>query len=92
MGYILGALSGKILSIAGFGSLLAGMFVNKQKYLIMFIFFFAFLDTFLLCQLNPICRFERSFVFALIGASIVGYLVYFIKIKRKSKKTQWKKF
>jgi hypothetical protein len=54
----------------------------------MFIIFFAFLDTFLLCQLNPICRFERSFVFALIGASIVGYLVYFIKIKRKSKKTK----
>ena len=86
MGYILGALLGKILSIAGIGSLLAGMFVNKQKYLIMFIIFFAFLDTFLLCQLNPICRFERSFVFALIGASIVGYLVYFIKIKRKLKK------
>ena len=86
MGYILGALLGKILSIAGIGSLLAGMFVNKQKYLIMFIIFFAFLDTFLLCQLNPICRFERSFVFALIGASIVGYLVYFIKIKRKFKK------
>jgi len=86
MGYILGVLLGKILSIAGIGSLLAGMFVNKQKYLIMFIIFFAFLDTFLLCQLNPICRFERSFVFALIGASIVGYLVYFIKIKRKSKK------
>ena len=88
MGYILGALLGKIISIAGIGSLLAGMFVNKQKYLIMFIIFFAFLDTFLLCQLNPICRFERSFVFALIGASIVGYLVYFIKIKRKSKKTK----
>jgi len=88
MGYIVGALLGKILSIAGIGSLLAGLFVNKQKYLIMFIIFFAFLDTFLLCQLNPICRFERSFVFALIGASIVGYLVYFIKIKRKSKKTK----
>ena len=88
MGYILGALLGKILSIAGIGSLLAGMFANKQKYLIMFIIFFAFLDSFLLCQLNPICRFQRSFVFALIGASIVGYLVYFIKIKRKSKKTK----
>ena len=37
MGYILGALLGKILSIAGIGSLLAGLFVNKQKYLIMFI-------------------------------------------------------
>ena len=46
----------------------------------------VFLDTFLLCQLNPICRFERSFIFALIGASIVGYLVYFIKNKKKSKK------
>ena len=86
--YFLGAIIGKILSVAGIGSLLAGLFVNKQKYLIMFIIFFAFLDTFLLCQLNPICRFERSFVFALIGASIVGYLVYFIKIKRKSKKTK----
>ena len=30
------------------------------------------LDTFLLCQLNPICRFERSFVFALIGASMLS--------------------
>ena len=86
--YFLGAIIGKILSVAGIGSLLAGLFVNKQKYLIMFIIFFAFLDTFLLCQLNPICRFERSFIFALIGASIVGYLVYFIKIKRKSKKTK----
>ena len=88
MGYILGALLGKIFSIAGIGSLLAGLFVNKQKYLIMFIIFFAFLDTFLLCQLNPICRFERSFIFALIGASIVGYLVYFIKIKRKLKQNK----
>ena len=45
MGSILGALLGKILSIAGIGSLLAGLFINKQKYLIMFIIFFAFLDT-----------------------------------------------
>ena len=88
MGYIVGALLGKILSIAVIGSLLAGLFVNKQKYLIMFIIFFAFVDTFLFLQLNPICRFERSFVVALIGVSIVGYLVYFIKIKRKSKKTK----
>ena len=87
MGYFLGALLGKIFSVAGIGSLLAGLFVNKQKYLIMFIIFFAFLDTFLLCQFNPICRFERSFIFALIGAVIIGYLTYFIKNRKKSK---WK--
>jgi hypothetical protein len=84
--YFLGVILGKIFSVAGIGSLLAGIFVKKQKYLIMFIIFFAFLDTFLICQLNPACRFERSFIFALIGATIVGYLTYFIKKRRKSKK------
>jgi len=84
--YFLGAIIGKIFSVAGIGSLLAGLYFNKQKYLILFIIFFAFLDTRLICLLNPACRFERSFIFALIGATIVGYLVYFIKKIRKSKK------
>tara|TARA_Y100000389_G_C17183036_1_gene374987 strand:+ start:319 stop:579 length:261 start_codon:yes stop_codon:yes gene_type:complete len=83
--YFLGAIIGKILGLAGLGSLLSGLFVKNQKLLILFIIFFAFIDTFILCQLNPVCRFERSFVFALIGATIVGYLTYLIKNRKKSK-------
>ncbi|MDC0351042.1 hypothetical protein OAM73_04305 [Candidatus Pelagibacter sp.] len=83
--YFLGAIIGKILGLAGLGSLLSGLFVKNQKLLILFIIFFAFIDTFILCQLNPVCRFERSFIFALIGATIVGYLTYLIKNRKKSK-------
>jgi hypothetical protein len=83
--YFLGAIIGKILGLAGLGSLLAGLFVKNQKLLILFIIFFAFLDTLILCQLNIVCRFERSFIFALIGAAIVGYVTYFIKNRKKSK-------
>ena len=87
--YFLGAIIGKILGLAGLGSLLSGLFVKNQKLLILFIIFFAFIDTFILCQLNPVCRFERSFIFALIGATIVGYLTYLIKNRKKSK---WENF
>ena len=87
--YFLGAIIGKILGLAGLGSLLSGLFVKNQKLLILFIIFFAFIDTFILCQLNPVCRFERSFIFALIGATIVGYLTYLIKNRNKSK---WENF
>ena len=83
--YFLGAIIGKILGLAGLGSLLSGLFVKNQKLLILFIIFFAFIDAFILCQLNPVCRFERSFIFALIGATIVGYLTYLIKNRKKSK-------
>lgn len=82
--YFLGAIIGKIFSIAGLGSLLSGLFIKNQKLLIFFIIFSAFIDTLILCQLNITCRFERSFIFALIGATIVGYLTYFIK-NRKNK-------
>jgi len=81
--YFLGAVIGKILSLAGLGSLLSGLFVKNQKILIMLIIFFAFMDTLILCQLNIVCRFERSFIFALIGATIVGYLTYLIKNRKK---------
>jgi hypothetical protein len=83
--YFLGAIIGKIFSLAGLGSLLSGLFVKNQKLLILFIIFFAFMDTFILCQLNPVCRFERSFIFALIGAAVVGYLTYFIKNRKNTK-------
>ena len=83
--YFLGAIIGKILGLAGLGSLLSGLFVKNQKLLILFIIFFAFMDTLILCQLNIVCRFERSFIFALIGAAIVAYLTYFIKNRKKSK-------
>ncbi len=82
--YFLGAIIGKIFSIAGLGSLLSGLFIKNQKLLIFFIIFSALIDTLILCQLNITCRFERSFIFALIGATIVGYLTYFIK-NRKNK-------
>ena len=83
--YFLGAVIGKILSLAGLGSLLSGLFVKNQKILIMLIIFFAIMDTLILCQLNIVCRFGRSFIFAFIGAAIVGYLTYFIKNRKKSK-------
>ena len=81
--YFLGAIIGKIFSIAGLGSLLSGLFIKNQKLLIFFIIFSALIDTLILCQLNITCRFERSFIFALIGATIVGYLTYFIKNRKK---------
>jgi len=81
--YFLGAIIGKIFSIAGLGSLLSGLFIKNQKLLIFFIIFSALIDTLILCQLNITCRFERSFIFALIGATIVGYLTYLIKNRKK---------
>jgi len=84
--YFLGAIIGKIFSIAGLGSLLSGLFIKNQKLLIFFIIFSALIDTLILCQLNIVCRFERSFIFALIGATIVGYLTYFIKNRKNKSK------
>ena len=85
--YVLGAFFGKIVSVAGLISFLFGFFCKSFITVLIGVIVAAFVDTIVVSilksNLNYPVNFGFSFVMALGASCLVGFITYFIRLKKR---------
>jgi hypothetical protein len=88
MAALLGVITAKMFGFAGIGSFIAGFFLSSKKSLLLVVSVLAAIETLILKLWlhSGFFGILPTFIFALIGAGIMGGIAYVIAQKRRIKK------